>query len=79
MTEVNSPTPHAEHKKTNPHLISPPRRLRAGTATNTAGVPAALLQPFLRAQAQFTVELIARVLSVNEIAESTTHTAFSTI
>lgn len=56
-----------------------PRGLRAWAASNTPLVPAAQSQPFFRGKLQLPIKLLAGLLAVDEIAESTSHTPFAAI
>lgn len=59
--------------------ISLPRRFGTGTPTRTPLVAAAHAQPLLRAQLQLAVQLITRVLAVDEVAEAAAHTALAAV
>ena len=60
-------------------LVSPPSRFRARTPTSTARITTTLFQPLLRRVTKFPIQFRTWILSMNEIAESTTNTAFTTI
>lgn len=60
-------------------LIPLPRRFRTRTPRHTPLIPPPSPQPLLRPQLQLTIQLWTRLLPMNEIAESTPHTAFPTV
>lgn len=50
--------------------MPPPRRLRARTPSDAPLVPTTVLQPLLSAQRQVPVQLLARALAMDEVAEA---------
>lgn len=73
---------HAHHlitTSTTLNLVSLSRRLRTRTSTGTSLVASSHPQPLLRTQLQLPIQLITRILPVNEIAEASSNTSFSTI
>ncbi len=65
--------------KSNRHLISLPRRLRARTPTRASLISPSKSQPLLRTQLNLPIQLRTRILPMDEIAETTTDTSLPTI
>jgi hypothetical protein len=61
------------------YLKSLARRLWARTSRSTPRISASLSQPLLGGELDLAVQLIARVLAMYEITETTTDTALTTI
>jgi len=71
-------TPAISHfYKTN--LVPLPRRLRTRTPTRAPLIAAPFSEPLLRAELELALQLLARVLAVDEIAEPASHAAFPAI
>lgn len=62
-----------------PHLVPLPRRLGTGTPARAPLVAAPQAQPLLRAQLDLAVQLGARVLAVDEVAEAAAHAALARV
>jgi hypothetical protein len=62
-----------------PTLIPLPRRLGARTPRHAPLIPPPQPQPLLRTQLQFPLQLRTWILPMNEIAETASHTALSTV
>lgn len=60
-------------------LIPLPRRLRTWTPTGAPLIPAPLPKPLLGAKLQLALQLVTRILAMDEIAESASHAAFPAI
>lgn len=81
--QSQSPQRHNEYSTTkpsmNPHSVPPSSRLRTRTATDTAGIATAFLEPLLRAEAQLAIELRAGVFPMDEVAEPAADASLATI
>jgi hypothetical protein len=60
-------------------LISLSRRFRTRTPAGAPLIASSQPQPLLRTEFEFPLQLITRVLPMNEIAESATHTSLSAV
>ena len=60
-------------------LVSPPRWFRARAPTHTPFIPSSHSQPLLRRKLQLLYKLRTRLLPMYEVAETSPHTALSTI
>ena len=68
-----------KNRKIYPPSIPLPRRLRARTLAHAPLVPPALPQPLLGAQLELALELRARLLAVDEVAEAAADAALAAV
>lgn len=79
LSQILTSPIHPIHPNKHPPLISLPRRLGARTSRHTPLVSPPHPQPLLRTQLQLAIQLIAWILAMDEIAETTSHAPFAAV